>query len=158
MTVREVGQDPPVINCLAETRCPSTSLLPTKECVCAAAEKVLPLIKSPGTRREQLGLMQRDGESKGGEQSIHPTKPSFLSSAAHGNMWGLFSIQEKSTGKSMPFPKLCSSSPLQVMQSAAHTGVPRDHRFDQKRVWWEFSPAAVRGICAADTRQRKQCV
>jgi len=104
--------------------------------------------------------MQREGESKGSEQSIHPTKPSFLTSAAGGNMWGLFRIQEKPTQENacMPFPKLCSSSPLQVLQSAAHTGVPRDHRFDQKRVWWELNPAALRGIHTAETHQCRQCV
>lgn len=43
--------------------------------VCAATEKMLSLMESAGTRREQLGLMQKDGENKCSQQ--HPTRPSF---------------------------------------------------------------------------------
>lgn len=43
--------------------------------------------------------------------------------------------------------------PFQLMQSATHTGVPRDHCFDQKVVWWECNPAAPLSICTAETPQ-----
>lgn len=97
------------------------------------------------------GMGRAEAASKA---SILPNHPSLVLLLVE--TWGLFSIQEKPTGKSMPFPKLCSSTPLQVMQSAPHTGVPRDHRFDGKQVWWECNPAALCGICTAETRQCKQ--
>lgn len=99
------------------------------------------------------GMGRAEAASKASILPNHPALALLLVET-----WGLFSIQEKPTGKSMPFPKLCSSTPLQVMQSAPHTGVPRDHRFDEEQVWWECNPAALCGICTAETRQCKQRV
>lgn len=84
--MREVGQDPPVIAGQKPDVQVPAHCQPNSTCAAADGEKVLPLIEPSGTRREQLGFMQRDGESRGGEQSIHPTKPSSLSSAARGNV------------------------------------------------------------------------
>lgn len=148
----EVGQDPHVI----AWQKPDVQVLAHHQpnSGCADAEKALPLIKSSGTRREQLRIMQRDGESKA---SILPNHPSLVLLLME-TCGGCFTYRRNPQERACPSQKLCSSSPPLVMQSAARTGVPRAHPFDQKRVWRELNPAALRGICTAEMSVQTVCL
>lgn len=93
--------------------------LTVNQTVCAAAEKMLPLMESSGTREGTAGInAERMGRTNA--VSIHPTKLSFPSSAAGENMGELFSIQEKPTGKSLLIPKLFFISPAGDATSSTH--------------------------------------
>lgn len=130
--MRETGEYPCVIGCLTEARSPSTSLLPTNQCVQLQRRCCL-LWSQLGQGGNSWDWCRRMGRTNA-VSNILPDPPSLF--CCWWEQGELFSTQEKPITKSLPIPKLCSSSPLHVMQSAAHTGVPpRDQHFDRRSEW-----------------------
>lgn len=75
--VREIGQYPCVISCLAAARCPSTMLLSTKQCVCSCREDAV----SYGVIWDKEGTAGINAEEWGEQMqwtSILPNPPSLV--------------------------------------------------------------------------------
>lgn len=100
--LREAVQDQPATNRLAEARWPGNiSSLPVKQGVC------IPQGQEPAASYHQATERNTWDQCRGTGRAKELSKAST-------------STGEKPTGKRMLFPKLCSSFPIQTMQSAAH--------------------------------------